>query len=188
LKRLVYLSTTGVMANSQHSEWVNEESEVGPLRPGSVAAWNAEQWLAHNCPHRDLVILRLAGIYGPQRVPNLESLRQQQPLHIAPDSYLNLIHVADIAQVVHRAVEDHPQRQLYLVSDGNAVMRRHYYEWICQYTGLPQPQYAAVSSEAGRGTGNKRVSNRRLIEDFDIRFAFPSFREGLSKLLPQRIG
>ena len=45
------------------------------------------------------IILRLAGLYGPGRVP-LAELSSDQPLTVAADSLVNLIHVDDAAAVV----------------------------------------------------------------------------------------
>jgi nucleoside-diphosphate-sugar epimerase len=182
-RRVIYLSTTGVMANTSESEWVDEESSVAPQRPGSIAAWQAEKWLHESNLDSELIVLRLAGVYGPNRIPNLESLRQQQPLSVDPYSYLNLIHVTDIAGIVEQACQQTHRRNLYMVSDGHAVQRREYYEWIYQHAQLPRPIFAEIPNEGGRGTGNKRVSNRRLVEDFDYTFRFPSYREGLMPLI-----
>ena len=181
--RVIYLSTTGVMADSKRSEWVNEESAVEPQRAGSVAAWEAEKWLLNERREGELVILRLAGVYGPNRVPNLDSIRKQQPLSVEPDSYLNLIHVEDIAGIVQQACIKRHERTRYMVSDGHPVLRKQYYEWICSRANLPSPIFSETRSGPGRGTGNKRVSNRQLVEDFDCEFRYPSYREGLLPLL-----
>ena len=49
------------------------------------------------------VTLRPAGIYGPDRVPRWEAIRDETPLQVDPESYLNLIHVDDLAETI-RAV------------------------------------------------------------------------------------
>ncbi len=68
LKRLVVLSTTGVY-HQHDGGWVDELSPTEPTRIGPQIALAAEQWLQHNCPEQLTTSLRLAGIYGPGRVP-----------------------------------------------------------------------------------------------------------------------
>ena len=193
--RWVYLSTTGVFADPLGSQdfWVDESSPVGPSRPGSITALEAERWLEHSSIEH--VVLRPAGIYGPERIPNVQPLREGQAMAVDPDSYLNLIHVDDLATVIAAVSQGARRGRLYCVSDGHSVQRRDYYAYICQSMGWPAPSYAsgqelqAAHSQGAvprrRSQGNKRVSNRRLLEDHAIRFAFPDYRSGLSSLLAE---
>ncbi|MCY3004687.1 MAG: SDR family oxidoreductase [Planctomycetota bacterium] len=203
--RWVYLSTTGVFADPQGSPepWVDESSPVGPSRPGSIAALEAERWLESSAIEH--VILRPAGIYGPKRIPNVQPLREGQAMAVDPDSYLNLIHVDDLATVIAVVSQGSLSGRLYCVSDGHSVQRRDYYAFISQSMGWPPPNYVPCegllstqlessqlqpsqlqsSVPRRRSQGNKRVSNRRLVEEHSIRFAFPDYRSGLSSLFAE---
>ncbi len=183
---LLYCSTTGVFQDSTSASWVDESSPVRATRPGTINALAAEEWLRSYWSRSPAVVLRLAGVYGSGRIPNIAALRNNQPLQVDPDSYLNLIHVQDIATTIHAIVNAPPKHSLYVVSDGHPVRRRTYYEWLCKQLDIAPPQYAPIEStniSASRGFGNKRVSNRRLIEECDLRWAFPSYREGLKSCL-----
>ena len=72
--RFIYISTTGVYGPAG-GEWVDEETPPDPQREGGRASLAAEQALAASPLGSRSVILRLAGIYGPGRVPFINELR-----------------------------------------------------------------------------------------------------------------
>jgi nucleoside-diphosphate-sugar epimerase len=186
--RIVYLSTTGVYAHCDDGRWLDERSAVEPNRPGSVAAWAAEQWLSVNLPADRLTILRAAGIYGPDRIPRVDSLRKNEPLNSDPDSYLNLIHVDDLASIAVQAAQQQNAFGLFAVSDGQPVLRRDYYQFIANFLGTSAPRFQPSESENGstvrrRGEGSKRIQNRRLRDVLKHDFLFPDYQAGLRPLL-----
>jgi nucleoside-diphosphate-sugar epimerase len=183
--RIVYISSTGVFGQT-NGEWVDEFSPCRPRRAGGEACLCAEQlWLNSRWSDR-LVILRLAGIYGPQRLPRVRQLRAAQPLSACPDEMLNLIHVDDAAEVVERVAEasmDLPRT--FIVADTQPVTRREFYQELASRLGTPPPTFdpsAAGASRGGRGGGHKRVSSRRLREELGVQFRYPSYREGLAAI------
>ncbi len=200
---LVYLSTTGVFETQFDGQWVEESSSKSPARPGAQNAWAGEQWVGQNAakmPKTSSFVLRPAGIYGPDRIPNLESLRKQIPIAAVADSYLNLIHVDDLVGVINKVVDSASAGGLetYNVSDGEPVDRLTYYRYLSELIDAPAPRFVeqktnetAVGANSvdrtssssikirSRGEGSKRISNRRLIEQIGYKFIYPSFREGL---------
>ena len=188
--RWIYLSTTGVFADP-HSDtdlWVDESSSVGPTRPGSINALEAERWLEHS--GLEHVVLRPAGIYGPGRIPNIQPIRDGQPMQVDPESYLNLIHVEDLASIIQAVAQGPLRHRLYCISDGSSVQRKDYYSFLAQSMRWPEPCYCAPAycdpaSARRRNQGNKRVSNRRLMDDYSIQFRFPDYRSGLGSLLEE---
>jgi nucleoside-diphosphate-sugar epimerase len=185
---IAYLSTTGVYAPCNDGRWIDESSPVEPMRPGSIAALAAERWLSSHLANTRKIILRAAGIYGPERVPNLESLRKGLPIQVDPSSWLNLIHVDDLAEICYLAFENPNVSGVFNVADGNSVLRRDYYDFICRTIGSPVPSFeirevGSGESNRRRGEGSKRISNQRLVESLDFRLRYPDFRAGLSPLL-----
>ncbi len=65
---LCYISTTGVY-HQLDGRWVDETAPTHPTREGGRVHLQAEQLLHRLRPHSPSTILRLAGIYGPDRVP-----------------------------------------------------------------------------------------------------------------------
>jgi nucleoside-diphosphate-sugar epimerase len=183
--RWIYLSTTGVFAAVQDGSWVDEGSPVGPTRPGSIAALSGENWVEQNITLAHRVVLRPAGIYGPMRIPRWEAIRDRVPLRVDPDSYLNLIHVDDLASVIDVVANTPEFSSLYCVSDGHGPTRREYYEMISKWMGLPSPIFDLDSKRQSRSEGNKRVNPAKLLREMPIQFRYPSYREGLPSLLAE---
>ena len=67
------------------------------------------------------------------------------------------------------------------MSDGNPVQRRDYYSYIAECLGLEQIPWSEtdVDPKAARSGSNKRISNKKLVERFDIQFDFPNYQAGL---------
>lgn len=183
--RWVYLSTTGVFAPVHDGSWVDEDSPTEPARPGSIAALEGERWISQNITLAHRVVLRPAGIYGPGRVPRWEAIRDRTPLRVDPDSYLNLIHVDDLATVIDTVANAHSTSPLYCVCDGHSPTRREYYDTIAEWMRLPSPIFDAHAERQSRSEGNKRVSPAKLLREMPIRFIYPSYREGLEALLAE---
>ncbi len=187
----VYLSTTGVFGPSPPGDWVDEDSDVFPERPGSIAALAGENWITEHIFKESHVNLRSAGIYGPDRIPRWQSIRDQTPLQVDPNSYLNLIHVDDLAAMVVAVSSATLQFELYCVSDGVPVRRKEYYEYISKLGNWPQPVFEsrslsslpATGRASFRSDGNKRVRNNRIQAELAVRLEYPSYREGLKSLL-----
>jgi nucleoside-diphosphate-sugar epimerase len=190
-RKLIYLSTTGVFEACDDGRWLSEESPVAPNRPGSIAALAAERWLEKKIPRDQLVVLRAAGIYGPERVPRLDDLRQGQPLSNDPDSFLNLIHVDDLVQIAIRFSVPKSPSGLFCVADGRPVLRRDYYRFIADYLGFPSPTFSDSNlsqkvTAPRRGEGSKRIDTARLRQVLAYDFLFPNYQAGLRPLLNEQ--
>jgi nucleoside-diphosphate-sugar epimerase len=183
--RIVYISSTGVYGQNDGS-WVDEDSPCEPDRNGGRACLAAEQLLAGHARGARATILRLAGIYGPSRVPRIADLRAGQPILGSSEGYLNLIHVDDAAVVVQKAADRDGELRTFTVSDGQPVLRREYFEYLAQLGGAPRPTFedeTATSAKRARGTTSKRVSNRRIMQELGVTFRYPSYREGLRSIV-----
>ncbi|MEM8943717.1 MAG: NAD-dependent epimerase/dehydratase family protein [Planctomycetota bacterium] len=198
VKLFIYISTTGVYGPAS-GNWVDETTEPNPQRDGGKASLAAERLL--NPPPPDAgrgellssVVLRFAGIYGPDRIPYLAKLRAGEPIAAPSEGWLNLIHVADGARIVVEAEKWSTTRQLQLpaheifcVSDGNPVIRGDYYREVARRIGAAPPQFAEPnpsSPAAARAASDKRISNAKLRNEIGYEFRYPSYREGLAAIL-----
>ena len=129
--------------------------------------------------------LRLAGIYGPDRVPFLQKLRKAEPLPVATEGYLNLIHVEDAVQVVMACSIETESPQLFVVSDGTPVIRRTYYDEVARILGVSAiyDPPNATSPRTRRAMGSKRVKNDRMRKKLGIDLKFPNYERGLAAIL-----
>jgi nucleoside-diphosphate-sugar epimerase len=187
----IYLSTTGVFAETQSGEVLDESAVVSPKRPGSIAAWAGEQWMNENRPTQS-VVLRPAGIYGPERVPNWRAVRDSVPLQMDPASYLNLIHGLDLARAIEYVSNHEMSYRLYCLSDNRPVTRSEYYQFIAKLGHWPQPIFQAQpifqkSTEgphvSRRSAANKRICADRFWNEARLPLEYPSYVEGLTSLL-----
>ena len=187
LKRFIYLSSTGVYGQTDGG-WVDENSPCEPFRDGGKACLAAEKLLQNSeSMSAKTIVLRLAGIYGPDRLPQAATLKRGEPLRVAADGHLNLIHVDDIIRVIAKC-ESIATPQTFCVSDGSPVVRADFYEHLAKLLETAPPVFSPPeqgSSRAERARGSKRIRNERLVELLNPKFAFPSYREGLADIVRQ---
>jgi nucleoside-diphosphate-sugar epimerase len=182
--KFIYISSTGVYGQTD-GEWVDETSPTQPRREAGRACLDAEHVLATHSLGMRSVVLRLAGIYGPGRLPRREELLAGQPLLTPGDGYLNLIHVDDAARIVLLAEERASVPRLYAVADGHPILRREYYTEFCRLIGAPPPKFAPPdpNAPAQRGDGSKRIRVDRMMGELLPELRYPSYREGLAAIL-----
>ncbi len=196
VSRVIYISTTGVYGPAG-GEWVDELTAPDPQREGGRASLAAEHVLAAHPVGRRSAILRLAGLYGPGRVPHLDKLRAGEPLPVTSDGWLNLIHVDDAARVVvaadawlaSRSDEQLAARgepHIFCVSDGHPVRRADYYAEAARVLGAPPPTFTAPPPEspaAARAAVSRRVRITKMRDTLGAPLQYPSYREGLAAIL-----
>ena len=194
-ERLIYISTTGVYGPPfdpclpLDGPWVNESSHTRPQRPSAKASLAAECSIASHGLASRAILLRVAGLYGPGRIPHQHQLRAGMPLALPSKGWMNLIHADDAATAVVEAdcwtcKSDGPH--IVCVSDGHPVVRGDYYREVARLMGLPDPDFIPpeVDSPAAiRATSNKRVSNAKMVRELGVHLIYPSYREGLAAIL-----
>jgi nucleoside-diphosphate-sugar epimerase len=183
--RFIYISTTGVYGNAG-GEWVDEDTPPDPRRDGGRASLAAEQVLKESRFADHGVVLRLAGLYGPGRIPFLDKLRAGEPIPAVSTGFLNLIHVDDAAAVVVAAIEHAVKRPVYCVSDGHPVERGKYYREVARLIGAAPPTFVTPdlnSPRAARAEADRRVKNARMLADLGVTLQYPDYRAGLAAIL-----
>ncbi len=188
----IYISTIGVYGSADGG-WVDELTPPRPLREGGRASLAAEQKLATHPLGKRSVVLRLAGIYGPGRVPYLDKLQRGEPIAAPSAGWLNLIHVDDAATVVLAAETWLGQARgngphLFCVTGDEPVVRGNYYREVARQIGAEPPQFVApdpASPAAERARVNRRISNEKMHKELGVRLAYPSYRQGLAAILPR---
>lgn len=186
--RFIYISTTGVYGPAG-GDWVDEVTPADPRRDGGRASLAAEQLVAGHPLGKRSVILRLAGIYGPGRIPFINELRAGEPISAPATGWLNLIHVDDAATVVVTAAEVMPLQigpLIYCVSDGQPVERGEYYSEVARQIGAAPPRFVEPdpkSPRAARAETNRRIANARMLADLRVTLAYSDYRAGLTAIL-----
>jgi nucleoside-diphosphate-sugar epimerase len=187
VERFIYVSSTGVYGQS-NGNWVDEDSPCNPVRAGGVACLDAERTLTTHPLGQRSIILRMAGIYGPGRIPRRKDLQAGRPIAAPSEGYLNLIHVDDAARAVLAAERCSPIPALYCIADGQPVPRHQYYDQLAQLIHAPRPAFttpAAGSPAMERAGSSKRISSRRFAVELDFQLLYPTYCEGLAAIVQE---
>jgi nucleoside-diphosphate-sugar epimerase len=189
LGTMAYLSTVGVYGD-WHGGWVDEESPTRAASSRSIRRLAAEgAWLKlGQDAGKDVMLFRLAGIYGPGRSA-IDSVRSGTAHRIIkPSQVFNRIHVEDVAAVIAAAFDRHGHYQVYNVADDEPAPPQDVVEFAANLLGLPVPPAVAIEDAilSPMATSfyaeNKRVRNARIKQDLGVKLKFPTYREGLTKL------
>lgn len=187
--RIVLASSTGVYGESGGA-WVDEETPCRPAREAGQVLLAAEKTLRGHRLGSAAIVLRFAGLYGPGRIPKLADLKAGRPIAVSSYGMLNLIHIDDAAAAVVAAAQAPPPRT-YVIADGHPVLRREFYRHVTKLLRAAEPQFVEPSSDEAarqRGGGDKRVSNRRMIEELGVILQYPTYRAGLEAILAASAG
>jgi len=187
-RRVVYLSTTGVYGDCGGA-WVDERRPVAPRVPRALRRWDAEQRFRRwrELSGGELVILRVAGIYGPGKLP-LERLRKGVPMvRVSEAPYSNRIHIDDLQQVCVVAMACGRDGAVYNVSDGHPSTMIDYFDRIADLAGLPRPPQIPLAEAEGRLSPgmlsymreSRRLDNRLMREQLGVALKYPDLEHGL---------
>ena len=183
--RVVYLSTVGVYGDHQGG-WIDEETDVASDSERAKARLAAEASWRSIAGDR-LAILRLAGIYGPERNA-LARLREGSARRIVkPGQVFNRIHVDDIARAIMAAVERQASG-VFNICDDEPGPPQDVIAYAAKLLGVappPDEDFAtAQMSPMARSfyATSNRIRNTRARRDLGLDLAFPNYREGLDRL------
>jgi nucleoside-diphosphate-sugar epimerase len=183
-KKFVFTSSTAVYGQDDGSQ-VKEESPTNPVSETGCILVETERLLmdAFQAFKFPSIVLRVAGIYGPDRGYWLDQfLKNVAFIEGRGDRYSNMIHRDDLVQTIMAALLSGRPGQVYNVVDDEPVSQLHLFRWLSDATGKPMPPFAPAE-QAGlrsRNATNKRVHNRRLKMELGIQLKYPTFRQGLT--------
>lgn len=176
LRRVLFVSSSAVYGEHAGA-WVDERTPPTPLGVNGAVLQEAERWLA--AQPLSSVILRLAGLYGPDRLQLVGRLRAGTArVPRAVPHWSNRIHVDDAAAAIVHLLDLADAQPLYLGVDDTPLPLDALYDHLAGLLGVPPPSEGAAPA----GVGSKRLSNARLrASGFAPRW--PDARDGYSALL-----
>lgn len=188
-QRIVYLSTTGVYGDCG-GDWVDEARPAHPVVDRAKRRWDAEQrfraW--SQTTGGELIILRVAGIYGPGKLP-LARLKRKEPTVIESQApYTNRIHVIDLVQACVAAMSRGVSGEIYNVSDGSPGNMTDYFNQVADWAGLPRPVQISLE-EAGTQLSagmlsylqeSRRLDSLKLRDELGVVLRYPDLQSGLA--------
>ena len=189
----VYMSTTGVYGDTAGAV-VNESSAVQPRTDRARRRVSAEEMTRVWCNERRVrrVVLRVPGIYGPERLP-LERLRHYEPVVREREAGINnRIHVDDLVEACTCAITNSEARGVYNVTDGQPFGSTTFMNLVAKVAGLPAPPQ--VSMEEAQLTfsperlsflnESRRVSNERMLKHLGVVLKYADVEAGIRASLP----
>jgi len=180
--KILFTSSTSVYAQRDGSR-VTEESETKALRETSRILLEVEKLVLE----KDGIVVRLAGIYGPQRSALLSKfLNGTATIDPNNDRFVNQVHRDDIASALFLLLNREAQEsaQIYNVVDDEPILQSECYGWLAQRLNRSLPPIGKSERSRKRGDTNKRVSNSKL-HQLGWTPDFPTFRDAMEKsILP----
>jgi dTDP-4-dehydrorhamnose reductase len=188
-QRIIYLSTIGVYGD-HGGEWVDESHAPTPKSERSTVRVQAERaWAAlARDPAKTVHILRLSGIYGPQRNPLVNLATGKAHRLVKPGQVFNRIHVEDIARAIAALLVYEGPSAVWNVTDDEPAPPQDVVTYAASLMGVEPPpeqdfETAQLTPMARSFYGeNKRTSNRKIREVLGLELAYPTYREGLAAL------
>lgn len=183
-RKYLFTSSTSVYGQNDGS-LVVETDPVAPAAETALALVEAEKLLfaAYEKWNFPVVILRLAGIYGPGRGYWLRQfLSGQAQLDDDGSRYLNLIHRDDVVAAIIQALGHAPLGAVYNLVDDEPVTQHDLFAWLAKELNKPMPPSAPADKALNRkrGVTNKRVSNQLLKQQLGFKYKYPTFRQGFT--------
>ena len=190
LSSAVLLSTLGVYGD-QGDAWVRETTPPGPLKlRGRERLEQERAWQAlgrrRNLP---VAILRLAGIYGPDRNALITVAEGTARRVDKPGQVFNRIHVADIAQAIEAAFSRRAAG-IFNVADDEPSSPGDPIAFAASLLGVAPPPLVPFAEAAKTMSpmalsfyqDNRRAENARMKRELGVTLRHPTYRDGLRAL------
>lgn len=191
-QRLIYISTSGVYGDCKGAV-INETRSGNPQNQRSRRRADAEARV-RSCGLRNGVrvsILRVPGIYAPDRLP-LARLRAGSPVLLPEDdTYTNHIHADDLARIIVAALRYGQPGRIYHASDDSVLKMGEYFDLVADRFALPRPPRIPRSQAYNTLSPgmlsfmqeSRRLTNTRIKHELRINLRYPTVAEGLRAML-----
>ena len=179
-QKFIYTSSTSVYAQNDGS-LVMETSATEPLAETSKILVETERLLLAAVSERGFpaVILRAAGIYGPERGHWFKQfLKGHAKIEGDGARFLNMIHRDDLVGVIIAALKNGHAGEIYNAVDNEPVTQLDFFKWLAATLKKDLPPNEPENLNRRRGVTNKRVSNQKLKRESGYQFKYPHFRSG----------
>jgi nucleoside-diphosphate-sugar epimerase len=181
-KKFVYTSSTSVYGQSDGSP-VKETSPAEPASETGRVLLDTEKVLLDAAQQKKFpaVILRVAGIYGPERGHLFQQyLKNEARIPGQGARFINMIHRDDLVAVIVAALKNGRAGEIYNAVDDEPIAQIHFFRWLSETLGKWMPPFAdeAENADRKRGLTNKKVQNRKLKMELGHQFKYPNFRKG----------
>ncbi|MEC8100372.1 MAG: hypothetical protein VX089_04065 [Pseudomonadota bacterium] len=191
IRSIVYISTTGVYGN-HNGKWVSEKShyegKMNKLIKNRIGAEKAWVKFAKKL-FITLNVLRLGGIYGPER-PKLDRKLYENIL-TKKNHFFSRIHVFDISRLIVKILCNISTSGNWNIVDKQPSTREEFILRIIElkniktYNFIDYKENKVLLTEARKRfwEANKKVSSKKAIEELHYSYLFPSYVSGLKHIV-----
>lgn len=153
---LLYTSSTSV-CEGQKNEWITEDMVLCPKSEHTKILLETERYYL-SC-NASTCILRLGGIYGPNRelLDRAKRLSGKKMLSSGNEP-TNHIHLEDIVAAILFCLDRSLTGIYHLVNDDH-TLRRELYSTLCQLVGIPCPIWSKDLSESSYKVCNQKIKS-----------------------------
>ncbi|MGB1242120.1 MAG: SDR family oxidoreductase [Chitinophagales bacterium] len=152
LQEIIFVSATSVYP--LQNQIVTELDAKNPSKASGKALLQAEQVL-QNLQNVETTVLRLAGLYGPNRPPG-RFLAGRQNLANG-EGRVNLVHLQDCIEVIFEVIRQKKWGKTYNVCSDEHPMREVFYTAAAKSLGLAVPTFAVNSPPKYCVVSNEKV-------------------------------
>jgi nucleoside-diphosphate-sugar epimerase len=190
IKRAVYTSSTSVYPQNT-GKWVDETADCTEAPATGRILLKAEQSLLNHSATYPRFIIRLAGIYGPDRSYLIRQLKESNGSIPGRGDYtLNCIHRDDCVSAILSLLYHAPAEAsgIFNAADDQPMHKTVVMEWLARQLDVPVPRFdPELQSERLQRRGGKmpdrRIANQKLKRVCGWQPHYSSCFEGYSELL-----
>ena len=194
-ERVILVSTTGVYGNCD-GKWINEQQPPAPDTDRGARRLAAEKTLIDwgEANKVKIIIFRVAGIYGPDKLP-LKRLQQGRPvLSLDQSPWSNRIHIDDLVEACVQARKYQGASVYFNISDGHPSSMSDYFIKVAEALRLPVPEQISLEDCRKIFSDNmlsyllesKKIDNSLMLEELCSKLKYPDLQSGLAAISHHR--
>jgi nucleoside-diphosphate-sugar epimerase len=188
IKSIIYVSSTGVYGN-HNGGWVDERSLLNAKSHFDKMRIKSEKQWKTFCEKNNfnLNIVRISGIYGPQRIIKLN---KEKLNIIIKNHYFSRIHILDASRLISKIMLENSNNEIWNLADDFPSSRELFLLEVIKIKNIKNferisfEEYQVTLSDKAKKfwLNNKRVSNFKVKKYFEYRFIFPNYKNGIKNL------
>ncbi len=193
-KKIIYFGSSGVYGNHKGA-WVDEDSVCLVENQRQLRRLDAEQqWKDFGEANSfDCISLRVAGIYGPHRLP-IEAARAKTPfINVNEAPYTNHIYVRDLVSIAWLLSKSVTPFSTYNISDGDPQPMGTLQGLVARALNLDQAPYETWHQAFEKASpmrrefmqGSKRLGIERLRSTLGSSLSLTGLNDGVVKSLEE---
>ena len=162
LEHLVYLSSTSVYGD-RNGEWVTEDTNLHPESENSQTLCDAEAlYLQLNSSNFLVTVLRLGGIYGPNR-SHSSRIKRLAGTSLAgnENAFCNWVHQEDVVRAIDWVLKNQLSG-VYNICSNDHPSKKKLYNSIAKEINAPKVTWDPNKQSAHNG--NRKVSNEKIVK------------------------